>query len=627
MKFRIGIFVLVLIFACVSFGSFDEPAIIHEWKFEGNALDTSGSGNHGSWVGTASYSSGVFGGQAGYFNGSSWVQKLGANVFPLTAGADADKGWTMNVWVNMYSSDIGDWASIAGFGGTGGPDEGRWIHGVDAKVSFSGTPPWGFSDEPYSIGGWTMVTAVAKDSSFSLYANGELVLDCGWNNPDDVVGRNIFAAGPLFWSGNRFRGKIDDFAIWDGPLEPEQIQNLYSTNKIIPNTAWSPSPADREDWKYYDCSKVKLEWRAGNFATSHDVYFGTDYDEVLNADRQSSAFEGNVDATYYNKNGLQADTWYYWRIDEVNDGNTWPGEIWRFYTEDDWQKEGWVLTFHDEFDGSVLDETKWSIGYPGWHAGNDTPMAFPQDDHSVYQMGGGILGLVNRKQDYNDGVLKHYVSGLIQSKSKFHQAFGWFEARCKMPGYAGDFPAFWLFPNGNTYTPRAEVDIMEHWHREGETVAAHLHWDGYEEDHKSIGSGMYSVPGVWDSFHTYAMKWEPGKLTFYADGVAYWSHSGEEVPSEELWIILNNALDQWTGIDESAMPTYFQVDYVRVYEAAPSCVPEESELLMDLNGDCVVDYNDLARIAASWLRGGSMLVDFHDFSMLADEWLVEDLWP
>jgi len=562
MKFKPCIFVFILIFACISFGSFDEPVKIHEWKFEGNAQDTSGSGNHGSWSGMESYGNGVFGGRAGYFNGSSWIEKSGANIVPLSEGG----GWTMNVWVNMQSSEIADLAIIAGFGGTDSADSGRWIQGVDSKVSFGGFGLRGFLDKHSIVGVWTMVTVVAKESSFQLYVNGESVHECVADKAADVVERNIFAAGPMFGGSKRFRGKIDNFTIWDCPLAEMQIKSLYKSNKVVARRAFDPRPGDKEDWKYYDCSKVRLEWRGMDAASSYDVYFGRDYDKVLNADQESSEFKGNIKESFFDVTDLSADRQYYWRIDEVDGGRVWPGKVWGFYTENDWQKEGWVLTFHDEFDGDKLDETKWGIGYPGWHAGARTPMAFPQNDQSVYKLDDGILGLVNRKQDYNDVALKHYVSGLIQTKGKFDQAYGWFEARCKMPGYLGDFPAFWLFPSGNIKTPRAEVDIMEHWHREGETVAAHMHWGGYGAGHKWVGSYMHTVPGLWRGFHTYAMKWEPGKLTFYVDDVPYWDYSGKEVPSAKLWVILNNALDQ-SGIDESAMPTYFEVDHVRVYRA------------------------------------------------------------
>ncbi len=231
------------------------------------------------------------------------------------------------------------------------------------------------------------------------------------------------------------------------------------------------------------------------------------------------------------------------------------------------EKPGWKLTFNDEFDGNSLDMTKWSIGFPGWGADCNAPNAFPQNDHSVYEIKNGILRLVNAKRDYNDGVLKHYVCGVITTAAKFDQKYGWFEARCKMPGQDAAFPAFWLFPFKSTYTPSAEVDIMEHIHRRGEYATCNMHWNGYGVDHQCIGTQYYHVPGIWTQFHTYALNWQPGVMTFYVDGYPYFTYEGPQTPSVPLWIILNNGIEIWHGpIVDSALPNYFEVDYVRVYE-------------------------------------------------------------
>jgi len=550
-----------------------DPNLVVEWRMDetsGTSIpDTSGNSNTGTTSGGPTWVTGLFGNALQFDGTDDCASKTGATGLPLLT----TDTWSMNVYL-YPTRNLTEWSMIAGFGNyASASTQGRYLYGgtVDGTVAFHGV--WQYSDEPWSLNTWQMITVTYDGSNVLLYKNGE---ELTINNPgalsaQDATYNNIHLAQYL-WSSQRFQGKMDEFTIWDGPLEQDQIENLYKYNELTPDPAWSPSPGDEDDWMHYDCSKVTLEWLAGNYADTHDVYFGTVFNDVNDADPNSDEFMGNTEDCYFDVNGMQADTWYYWRVDEVNDGNTWTGNVWRFYTEDDWQKEGWVLTFHDEFDGdgNELDMTKWEIGSPGW-AGSPRPMAFLVDDHSVYDMNdSGIIGLVNREQDFNDPDPKSYVSGRIQTKGMFDQAFGWFEARCKMPGYLGDFPAFWLMPYGSTYTPAAEVDIMEHWHREGETVAANLHWDDYGDDHKWAGSGMYSVPGVWDGFHTYAVKWEPGKLDFYVDGTKFWTHAGEEVPSVELFIILNNALDDYEGIDTNDMPTYFEIDYVRVYESPNS---------------------------------------------------------
>ena len=102
-------------------------------------------------------------------------------------------------------------------------------------------------------------------------------------------------------------------------------------------TASSPTPADGtillDTW-------VNLGWRAGDFAVSHDVYLGDNFDDV-DAGAEST-FRGNQAVTnliagfpgFPYPDGLVPGTTYYWRIDEVNDtepNSPWKGEVWSFW--------------------------------------------------------------------------------------------------------------------------------------------------------------------------------------------------------------------------------------------------------------------------------------------------------
>jgi glucose/arabinose dehydrogenase len=93
------------------------------------------------------------------------------------------------------------------------------------------------------------------------------------------------------------------------------------------------------DGTLYTDTWVNLEWRAGDFAVSHDVYFGDNLDDV-NAGAEGT-FVGNQVAMslivglpgFPYPDGLVPDTTYYWRIDEVNDAepnSPWKGPVWSF---------------------------------------------------------------------------------------------------------------------------------------------------------------------------------------------------------------------------------------------------------------------------------------------------------
>jgi len=99
-----------------------------------------------------------------------------------------------------------------------------------------------------------------------------------------------------------------------------------------PLTAHSPDPADGGRYIELDAD---LSWQPGMYAQTHDVYFGTDETAVTNADTSSDEFKGNqpLTTTTFEPGPLQANTTYYWRIDEVNDQHTdglWTGDVWSF---------------------------------------------------------------------------------------------------------------------------------------------------------------------------------------------------------------------------------------------------------------------------------------------------------
>jgi hypothetical protein len=92
----------------------------------------------------------------------------------------------------------------------------------------------------------------------------------------------------------------------------------------------------------YTDTWATLTWSPGDFAVSHDAYFGDNFDDVNDATTDSSTFAGNVtDAMlivgffgFPYPDGLVPGTTYYWRIDEVNDANVdspWKGDVWSFW--------------------------------------------------------------------------------------------------------------------------------------------------------------------------------------------------------------------------------------------------------------------------------------------------------
>jgi hypothetical protein len=162
----------------------------------------------------------------------------------------------------------------------------------------------------------------------------------------DGNGRNVFP--PLF-------GDVVGFVAFGIDVDSDTAYSFfYCTHDSFPwegaglgelrfvepigglGSASRPSPLDgvllEDTW-------VNLSWRPGDFAVSHDVYIGDDFDDVNNG--AEGTFVGNQAGTFIVvgfpgfpfPDGLVPGTTYYWRIDEVNDtepNSPWKGNVWSF---------------------------------------------------------------------------------------------------------------------------------------------------------------------------------------------------------------------------------------------------------------------------------------------------------
>jgi beta-glucosidase len=230
----------------------------------------------------------------------------------------------------------------------------------------------------------------------------------------------------------------------------------------------------------------------------------------------------------------------------------------------------WRLVWHDEFEGTRLDETKWASPPAGPRRGGWwLPEAVKLD-------GQGHLVI----QTYWDG--SRYVDGCVRTRDKFEPTFGWFEARIRFQRQPGHWSAFWLYNDSVGSTANAgrdgtEIDIMERpWL--DDRVQHALHWDGYGSQHKSDGK-VVEVPGIMEGFHTFALWWTPEEYRFYVDGQETWRTSAGGVCQVPLYIKLSDEIGDWAGtIRREQLPDEFLVDYVRVYQLADAADAETGEL-------------------------------------------------
>jgi beta-glucanase (GH16 family) len=239
----------------------------------------------------------------------------------------------------------------------------------------------------------------------------------------------------------------------------------------------------------------------------------------------------------------------------------------------------WVKTFDDEFDGPVIDPTKWNIYGPNYW---DKKTHWSREN-LILESGAAKFHFEKKPGHHNDDPKQKrtdYACGFLETYGKWVQRYGYFEARVKLPRAPGLWPTFWLMPDRgaavgphehrqDTANGGMEFDIMEHLTRWGPyryNIA--LHWDGYGKQHKAIGSACNYVPADKDGFITSGLLWTPGSAIFYGNGKELFRWEDPRVCTVASGIIIEITTGGWdnNAVDDAQLPADYLIDYVRVWQ-------------------------------------------------------------
>lgn len=119
--------------------------------------------------------------------------------------------------------------------------------------------------------------------------------------------------------GSTYYWRVDEVA-QDGTVAAGSVWSF----SVPSTTAYAPVPADGAT---FVLPSQTLTWTAGLGAMAHTIYFGTSADAVA----QDTAGSTQV-ATSFTPPSLQANTTYYWRVDEFTLTGTVKGPVWSFTT-------------------------------------------------------------------------------------------------------------------------------------------------------------------------------------------------------------------------------------------------------------------------------------------------------
>ncbi len=243
--------------------------------------------------------------------------------------------------------------------------------------------------------------------------------------------------------------------------------------------------------------------------------------------------------------------------------------------------DGWRLVFSDEFDTGELDTEKWAttMEFAGTHGPryhNEYYLSYTLDEDAL--TAGGLLRLRTDRRVVSGSEpigLFEYSQGLVSTHGKFTFTHGYIEIRAKFPGGKGLWPCFWLMPEHQSWPP--EFDIAEYY-------------GGQRKMHHGLAYGSMHEP-LWDStgdtetafentWRTYALEWTPGRAVWSVDGVARKTVVADYVPALPRYVILSNSVSSRIGPsgepdDATVFPNFFEIDYVRIYQAPPKIIAAE----------------------------------------------------
>lgn len=278
------------------------------------------------------------------------------------------------------------------------------------------------------------------------------------------------------------------------------------------------------------------------------------------------------------------------------------------------------MTFHDEFDGTKLDTTKWGYQYGCFDPAQRSQAQYTDSPDNV-SVRDGYLNLTARYSPMKtkwDGTqiprtCKHgsvtydapFTSGMITTKTKdgkvLYAAPGtgfYAEARIKLPSARPSWSAFWGTGTKGAYPANGEIDVFESKGYDPTHLMSNVHTPRIGDPKKTTQhQGMMhgNTASSQSEFHTYGVRKTADAIEFYFDGTLTHTVTMSDIKGDNPFLDKDNNLvlmlnqmvggsylakqsnwsdktyvdatkyaDDYKSADGAGATMY--VDYVRVYE-------------------------------------------------------------
>ena len=233
------------------------------------------------------------------------------------------------------------------------------------------------------------------------------------------------------------------------------------------------------------------------------------------------------------------------------------------------------VVLDENFDGGTLDESRWNTCH-WWDDGGCTiasndELEWYRPEQATVADGSLRLTAAPNRYEASDGETYEFTSGMVTTgptpdddNAKVAITYGTVEARFKAPAGRGLWPAIWLLPASKESRP--EIDLLEMIGQDPSELILHFHPEDRDADSPSKRVRV-SDPDLAGGWHTIGLSWTPGKLVYTLDGTPVWTVTGNQVPSEPMYLVLNLAVGgAYPGPPDSGtpFPATFEIDYVRM---------------------------------------------------------------
>ncbi|WP_152362159.1 glycoside hydrolase family 16 protein [Microlunatus speluncae] len=227
----------------------------------------------------------------------------------------------------------------------------------------------------------------------------------------------------------------------------------------------------------------------------------------------------------------------------------------------------WTETFEGQ-EGRPPNSSIWTreLGRGGMHQDQRYTDAIGNAAHT----GDGQLAITARREP--DGTI---TSAKLITQRKFLMRYGHVEARIKVPGGRGTWPAFWMLGENLPdvgWPDCGEIDVMEHVGGDPHTVHGTLHGPGYSGLEDGIGESYDTGIDLSHDFHRYAVRWTANEISWWFNDHPYLRLSPGDVPGpwpfdQPFFLLLNVAVGgDWPGNADGSpdLPATMLVDWITV---------------------------------------------------------------